>query len=50
VIIWNILHHVVSALTMTKTAEIAKKIEKDALLFGTYIKHNNDNTTIKELL
>ena len=43
------VHHVVSALTMTKTKNIAMKNENDALLFGTYIKQDIGNTIKKEL-
>ena len=32
---------------MTKIAEVSTKTESDAFLFGTYITHNKDNTTIK---
>ena len=49
---WIILNQVISALTMmTKIAEISTKIEiTTAFLFLTYIKHNIDNTIVKELL
>jgi hypothetical protein len=42
------VHHVVSALTMTKLMNIAMKNENDALLLGTYIKQDIENTIIKE--
>ena len=43
------VHHVVvSALTMTKSANISMKTEHEALLLGTYIKQDIENTIIKE--
>ena len=42
------VHHVVSILTMTKLTNISMKNENDALLLGTYIMHDIENTIKKE--
>ena len=41
------MHHVISAVTMTKSTNISMKNENDALLLGTYINHNKENTIVK---
>ena len=35
---------------MTKSMHIFMQNEKDALILGTYIKHNMENTIVKEWL
>ena len=48
---WRILHHhVVTALTMMKIANILTKNENDAFLFDadTYVEHDIDRTVVKE--
>ena len=42
------VHHVISALTMTKSIHIFMENENDALLLGTYIEHDVENTIVKE--
>ena len=45
------VHHVVvSALTMTKSANISMKTEHEALLLCTYIKQDIENTILKYYL
>ena len=45
------VHHVVvSALTMTKSANISMKTEHDALLLGTYIKQDIENTIVINII
>ena len=47
------VHHVITALIMMKisnTQSISMRNENDALFLGEYVKHNIENTMIKELL
>ena len=44
------VHHVVSALAMTKITNISMKNKNDALLLGKYLKHNIENTIVKDKL
>ena len=44
------VHHVVSALTMTKLTNFSMKNENDALLLATLIKHNIGYSIVKEQL
>ena len=44
------MHHVISALTITKIFNISKKNENNALLIGTKIKHGKEYTILKEFI